>query len=852
MATIEELKVFAKEADSVGDYEAASKAFDMIESMQKRKPKSLSEKDSEKYDPSVGVGDYHFEKLKRGVVGGVLNIPGYISDIATVPAKIAGRLDIPGFEPWADKPWMAATEKTQRFGDELLNVDRSMKPPGPISRYTGNVAEFAGASVLPSIGIVSRAAKPVLAAIGETSATIGGGLASEGGGDIAESAGLNRAWGEIPAGIFGATSGYAIPTALSHRKSAMSAIDIAMKNKGSKEISDVVKNEGLEPLIKKSLDVTKHIEDVTGHPFSPTLAGRTNSPILMAIEDRVIGRSSSSADRAILQMKENVGVLQRFKDASFPKTGISIQREAQQKIKGTLMSLDDASKHLAAEQAKIASGVSGRTQQTVGQLLAEMREARIADFMNKSNDAIEGIYALAKSKGVSESLDDIAGAIKMIGGSDRNIHQSMPYVFGKILDRADELAKAGKKASFEEIHSMYKEVNAVLRTADRQHTFYLGELKDAIFRKLKKFESPEYGTLGKDFKKWNKDYTEFAETFYKGTGGRLEGTGKYGDLVPASSEVRKFFTPEGIDDFARIYKNDPVANQLLYDGVLDLFAKHSGITATGVIDPKKLNTFLKAHNETLNKMPVLKDKIINASVATETIIERNARVLDAKKRIQESLVAKIAGTEDYRPFIERALTDRKALIEITHISPNARIAVLNEIAQAIPQAAQKARMTVGEYMLVNEKTIKPALDMIGKDHYKNVKTIADAIDMLAAGKPPMHPGIMKLGNDPIAEWTGTSGPSLLSQLRASAMYGFISPTHVASSIGMRFWMKLTGERANTFREYILTSPEVAKDFAAATKAQKSTYLANKLKSHAVAAGYRATTSSVDEILGLDE
>ena len=830
---------------------------------------SLAKRRAEIYDPETGGGSYLWNELKSGIVGGTLGLAGLANDAVSFTPRIIKSLL--GFTP---TQFMESTTKGTQFGNELLSVDTEMKPPDALSRYAGNVAEFGGASIVPGVGIIGKAAHKVPAILAEIASIISGGVASEISGDIAEEQGVNRAWGEIPGGIFGGATGYTIPTLFSKGKAGAGSFQNAVTGSAGKEIQNIVKAEKTADKITESLDVSKKIEGVTGIPFEPTLAGRTNSPALSNLETNVLGRDITAAERAISKQTKNVENLQLFKNTLFPESAIPLQKAANIKTRGVLQNIDTAIEKLAAGKAVIAKEVTGGKQQTAGKSLDELRLIKQKEVKNALDKELDNIYKTADEVGIAENMDDVTSLVRKIVGDDENAFQSMPPVFKQIHDRYKktedvtpaspildssgspvtpaQVKEISPEASFQELHSLYKETNRELTSArgarDQTQAYYLGLLKDHLAKKINKYEGEEFGELGAKFKNWNKKYADYAGTYKEGIAGRMSATGKYGENLSKEGVVKKFLTPTGMDNFNKIYKGDPLAKQSLEDGILDLFAKQSGIKTNGVINPKTAETFLKNHNEALQKMPELHAKLKDATKATEAIVEKNARVLAARKEIEEGIVANLAKVDDPIPLIQKALTDKKELIKLMKISQDGRTSILNMVARAIPDAAKKEGITVSEYMLKHKNVLEQALNSHSKGHYENLGTIAKAMDMLIAGRPPTHPSLTKFDVDPLQAWTGTSGPSALAQYRSTMTFGRISPEYVTSSILMRYWMKLSGEQAKRLQEYILTSPEAARDFASAANIKNSKSLSNKLSSHMIASGIRSIGSSTEEFI----
>lgn len=818
------------------------------------------------YNVNTSAKDFLLDKLKRGLVNTGNLVTGLPVDISQMPVKALGRLGVPGLEREAKQPYFSATEQMQQAGDKLLNVDRSMLPPDLSTRILGNIAEFGASSLLPSGAVIGAAKKVIPAVASEAAAITGGGVSSILGGDLAEAAGANRSWGEILGGITGASGGYAIAGA-TKLGSAVDASGKALASKAGKELKEIVKSENLQPKLNASIDTAKHIESVTGIPFEPTLTERTGSEAVSGLERRVLGRDVGSFERFIGKKIQNIESVQKFMNETMP-SGEPLQRSAGKSFSAATTNLDEAASKLAAERVSIAEKTGGKSQQEVGNELDVMREAKRNEVKGELSGRLNGIYDEAKKNKITSDMDDVVDLVKEIKNKQGNAFQSMPPVFKEVLEKYGKgsskitgdfsladmankptLIAKSEPAPFEELHSLWKETNRQLTASkslpDQTQTHYLGQLKDALSKKITQIEGQE-GQFAKDFGQWNKDYSTYAKTFKEGTGGKMSNIGKFGETMTKEKIVRNFFTPTGMDDFNRIYKNDPVAKQLLTDGILDRFSQSVGIKVTGEINPKTSATFLKNNSEALNKMPELKAKLSDSAKATELLSEKGSRLEKAKKDLSKGILAQIAKVDDVTPIIAKALTNKKAFRQLMTSGAEGRKAVIHSLSSAIPEAATKAKMTISEFMLKNESTLKPILDAYGKDHYKNVKTAMDGMYMIQTGKSP-HPSFTQFNTDPFADLTGTSMTSLLSQYRMTMIARHSSPTHmVASGIG-RFWFKTIGANAEKMQEYLLTNPAAAKDFASATIATNSTVFSNKISNHAMAAGVRSTTASLDSM-----
>tara|TARA_R110000823_G_scaffold23522_1_gene70135 strand:- start:1162 stop:3996 length:2835 start_codon:yes stop_codon:yes gene_type:complete len=863
-----------------------------------------------KYNSSTSMMDFLRNKLASGVSMGTGGLVGLGLDAVQAPGKFLARQDVPGFSSGKDQGYFDSTQEYTGYTDSMFGVDQRMKPADKDMEILGHMAEYAGASILPSGRVVSQAKNKIGAAGTEISSVASGGLGSKVIGDMSEDADEGRLSGELLGGILGSKSGGFVPSIVNkfapklRPKSVMDKFGKQVSEGSKKELKGIVEAEELAKKVEDSVKVSDAVESVTGKSFKPTLGGRTNSQYIGNLEREVLGRNTESAEKATSAHRANAETLEIFTDSVLPESRKMFQRSADEAVRKananiktainkTRKSLNEAAEELAQERGILAAGIVRTAPQETGKSMQDEIQVKMKAAKKTSDNEIEEIYKRAAKHGVGASMDDITSEVRKLMNKDENLFQKMPPVFSDILGQYAKVTKThspkiigidGKpltktvspKASFKEIHSLYKETNRLLRSADKEgfattHAHFLGKLKESLDKKMKKFSTVEEGKVGQGITIWNERYAEFVDTFRKGAAGAAIKDKKGGRMLP-SKVVESFFNPEGIDQYIKINGKSPAAMAYLEDGVLDLFSSVA-IKKTGKIDAEIASTWLYKKKRVLDKLPKLQKMLEEASKKADdlsvdsplmdTLNKRMARLEEAKKSVSNGILAKIAGVDDIAPIIEKALTEktRKTFRVLSITGTEGRKAILHSIASAIPVVAAKQGMTGGQFLEKNIKNIKPILDRYGKGytdkatgkyvrgHYENIKIAIESLDMLKGGKPPTHPNLTKYNSDRILSLTGTSLPSLQSQLRASAMYGFVSPVHVGASLGTNLWRKMKGDKAAKMQEYLLTNPEAARDFAKAVSSKdiKANEFGNLIRPHMYAAGIRSVLAASDEL-----
>ena len=846
---------------------------------------TAKQRNARRYDPKTGTYEAINEAGSRGFSAGTGGLSGLLQDLVAAPFRFAAKKGFPGAEELASQDYFANTQRNMKFTDNLFDVDRNMKPSGPGQEVLMTMTEFVTANLIPGGTIAKGAPNPSAVIQKEIASSAVAGAGSQIAGNKAEQAGFNRAWGEIPGAM---VSPYAI-TKLEGAARKISGkagnIKSSATEKSKKELEGIIKAEKLEEKIKDSVIVTDAVESVTGKSFKPTLAGRTQSSYIAQSENKVLGRDTASAERATVAHRENAETLESFVDATLPESGKSLQRIAADKVRKAVdkvdeavsratKGIDEAAEDLVQKRLALAEKYTGKDQQSTGQKIQDDLKVSEKEVKKSSDAEIEEIYQRADANKVTASMDDVVNELKKVKKDKGNLFQDMPAIFSDVLDRYMKVSpksklvdKDGKllskikipEASFREIHSLYKETNRLLRTSNsgfsNTQMHFLTKLKDSLSKKMTKFSTAKAGKVGEGITIWNKKYVDYVKTYREGAAGDALRQGKRGQLSP-SKVTKKFFTPEGIDQYIKINANNPAAMANLEYGILDLFST-SAIKGTGKINPVQAAAFLEKNKLALSKLPKLEKQLKEAAKGADDLskpgelitelTKRNARLAQAKKDVSNGLLAQIARTEDVGPVIERALTEtsRKTFKVLNITGAEGRKAILHSIASAIPNVAKSQGMSGSDFLKKYKKNIKPILDRYGKEHYENIRVATASMDMLTYGKPPASPALTKFNKDVVEDLTGTSTKSMVSQIRLAST--FLSPEYVAASLGSAFWRKLGGAKANKMQEYLLTHPDAARDFAGAMRDKTMTAkkLQNALNPHLYAAGVRAVTVPAD-------
>tara|TARA_R110000803_G_C11984723_1_gene321167 strand:+ start:1332 stop:3914 length:2583 start_codon:yes stop_codon:yes gene_type:complete len=850
----------AKEAEKRNDKPTLDKILLKLANMPAETPSPVQPDTSESVmtrneDPNLDVNvsgpEFGVESAKRGVMNSaefLTKASLYMSPLSALVMQFAGGKYNPG----------KAGDEVGKFISDKLESNPNMRPPDKLSAMGGDLTQMAVETAAPS-GVLVRGAKAgqkLQTAATELAATVGATAGSQAGGEIAEGARGDRSIGHGIGSFTGSLPAASVTGLARSMFKGKEALGSVMHNKAGQRIKGIVDAEELPKKIEESNEIIEAINKVTGKKMEPTLAGRTGSEILGNLEQKVLGADIETAEKVIKQHKTNAEIVGEFFDKKLgsPKTAggknLSLPGIAGNRVRKSTLSIREAARDVATQRAlllKKSGGDDIGKQQPIGKELRATRDLNKQRESTKLTDRLEGkdgIYQQAKAEGLTANMNQSADLVDAIAKGDKDSFQNMPSVFKKVSEAR------GKSSSFKTLHSLYRETNRELTIATRAGSPSIGHLTDLKKQLKSQIDGFESGgsKAATDFKKWNEDYGVYSKNFKEGSAGKMGAGNRFGERVSDDEIIKNFFTPEGVDNFKQVYGNNKYAEQRLEDGILDLFAKESGMSK-GDFKP---SAFLSKHAETLKKLPKLKAKLHNSEKAAGLLLTRATRLAEAEKQISRGILGKLAKSTDVDKVIDEALTDPKYMRELMTTGPEGRQAVVHALSTAIPRAAAKKGVTIGKYMDENETMLRQVLNRHGKEHYNNVRTAMRATDMLIAGPPPSHPSLTFLNQDPIEALTGTTGPSLLSQYRATYITRQSSPTHMAATSATRLWMRTIGRSSKHMQEYLLTHPDAARDFALASKSKTIGRFAPKINKHLLAAGIRASISDQEDVMRKDK
>lgn len=833
-----------RNADSAGDADAARRFAEIASRL---KP------EASKYDPNVSAIGYQINRFNKGGAN-ILSLPAeVVFSLADITKQ--GLSQIPGYREHVADPLnrLAPNFTLNRPSRVIAGAlsDPSMKAPSRQQEILGGVSEFAGAGLLPSSAVISRAPHLAPAIASEIGATVLGGVGSETMG--------------LPGAIVGSVVGANTPLMLSKAYSGVSSVLPWVKGRYAAQApaelnAAISANPSSQANIAASDQITKAMEALGAGTFRPTLGGQTGAPGIIAREHQIARSSPEDLSKYAARASENKQVIDRASDLAFPASG-DIQRTAGDINRRTIAALngrlDEINKARVALEARLARS----PQQEVGAELVRLRNQAEEVAKDISSKMIQDVYTAADKAGLKIDMSDIVNAANKVRTADQNTFQNLPPVFKKIAAEygPKEVELTGrsippdlmaasqqqvKQASFKELHSLWKQANdefgVAMRAGDNQAIYFLNQVKTALKSKRDAIEQGGFGEVTSKFREFNKFYnTKYAPAFIEGVGGKIDATNRYGDVVKAEDVVSKFFNPSGLDDFNRIFGGDKKAQTTLTDGIVGMFREAA--VREGKIDPRLARDFLRQNEEALKKVPDIAAILNNPVARNAALIESAGRLKQSIADVNKSFVAKFAKTDNVDAVVDRALTDRQTLANLVAIGREGgqkyADSLARMIADRLPEVAARQKVDPLTFIGQHESTLKPMLDRLGPNHFENLKTISGAKTIMGRTDVPKMVNETKLG-DVVESVTGSTPRTIWAQ-STNAAAGRQSYTSGVLHLLSRFGIKVREDQAEAMMRAAIYEPAIASTWAKMAEGKRvSIQEANSFKDHLFASGIR--------------
>lgn len=817
-----------------------------------------------KYDPGTETLPYIANELKRAVaglgwMGGLVGVPGaLVSNAARYP------LGMPLLNP------LGLSDIARSGVEQLLDV-KSMKPANIGQEIAGDVAQFAAVGVPMAarqmIG-VPLAQKASIAA-SEILQDLAGGIGTTAGRAIGGEPGA--AIGGLIGGV-GATVVPAVAGGITNRALGF------LSSEGNKQYQygragNLIKGAleshiGAEDALHSSAKVVANVKRLGGEQFNPSLAARTGSSAIGTIEHGANISTPQRLELALDTFADSVKALAKARETAFPATlsGRHVVAAAANRVAVAEKAVERNLAAIESAQERIANSVSGETAQKSGAQLEALFKAKYEAMRALRDQKYNDVYKLADSAGLKMDMTPILEKAVAVEKASPNVFQQMPQSFRDIVARysnkeagltgrsipPDLMAAAGigqpksaPNVSFAEFHSLWKELgkeadSAAMRGANDVAKF-AGDVRKTMQTQLGEIEAGQsaVSTAFRSANAWFRN--RFVPAFREGVGGRLATPGRWGDRIAQEKVVDHFLTPSGMDDFFSIYGTSPAAMESLKQGILGKFVSGQKTLAKGgVFSENAGNAFYAANREALDKVPQIRNLILDAGARNDALIANAQRVRTETMATDRNVFEGLLKGGDADAFVLSKIVsgDLSSLaaiserLDIRHRQAFARI-----IADNLDGAAVRLKMTPTDVLGRHGDSLKPIFDSLGKDHYRNLKIIAAGETLLARQPGVPKQATFNINPDILESTIGVPLGTVATSLR-NLGYSRINTSFLAQSFLVRIWNKFTKDAQLEAIHAATLDPEFAAALAKGMRSKAHPSIINEIQSSAMRLGLK--------------
>jgi hypothetical protein len=687
-------------------------------------------------------------------------------------------------------------------------------------RVAGNIAEFAGASAIPSAGVVARSSTPFHAlvkealgvALGGEGAAMGEELAPEGykgAGSV-----LGSLSGPMAAqGLYGAATrggGWIKKEASAHGFQGFT--EEARRKAGAIKAAKELAPQLSTPAVKDNIAQAQELANkVPGLAEGMTLGRATNSPVIQSMEKHFGGTNPQALEMGQARKAQLDKALGEYKDARFPQVEAPPAQGAVRAFEQKAGRLDEGITRLERQERALADRYRRGDQEEVGAALRDVRGELMQKAKAAANERYTAVYDAARKAGLQVDMADVEALARQIDRDAGGAFQGNLNVINEVMNRYSN----NTAADFAEFHSLYKRTNAeagryayaASRNADPEaanKARLIGQLGTMMREKLNHMAGPQHGEVGALLADANRFYdTKYRQLFRSGVGGEMGVMGRFGPATEDAKLVPKLiFRPgdaSGVVDFMAMAQGDSRAYRTLESGIMDVFAKEAG--ASGRFTPESIRAFLNKYKEPLDALPGVRKSIATVDRATQSLAQARASVVAEQKALGKSVLKRIAGADNADAIVPRALSSPKTMDALfAHATePGDREALARAVVEHV--VGQKEPFA---YMVANRKVLERSL---GPRQYNYLTTLTKAQELASRVEPPKNLEYAKLG-DPLEEKIGTSIPQAVSDNKA-VMNRFGSKEWALARIGMRWWNKANNAERDRVLMEAIYNPDMA-------------------------------------------
>lgn len=342
----------------------------------------------------------------------------------------------------------------------------------------------------------------------------------------------------------------------------------------------------------------------------------------------------------------------------------------------------------------------------------------------------------------------------------------------------------------------------------------LQERVDNVINDLTQVADP---ALAQRYQQFRQAYfNEYIEPFERGaafTVRQRDGRGFY--RTPDENVAAAFFSPRNISDarqFKTAFGDDPDAQAALASAAMD--SLRDSTVRDGVIDPRRLEGWLRAHESVLAKFPEIQASVSDVRSASQSLSVRQAQLDLRTKQVNDSLLGRrlqavSRGTQTPEQVIAGAISDPRQMRSLV-ASLRGDDAAMESLRRHVwDTAADLSPTRLKAFLENNAESLSRVFDL---RHLSDLNNIQRARSLIESVPAPQGQGFRPDPTGAIARQIGSGVPQIQSRIFA-AESGRTSARFVLGDMFARFIRGRSQIQSEALLREALYNPEVARDLS---------------------------------------
>jgi hypothetical protein len=678
---------------------------------------------------------------------------------------------------------------------------------------------------------------PIAKPIGRVAENLFAGTGAEAGGTAGEYAGrkiggdtgamVGRVGGALTGGVTGAVAAGSLPRSAAMLKET----GVALAPKVRQIYQQL---SGVAPDDQIAREAGRHIENV----FVAAAASDPN--FVKVLEDAAAAQASTGVKLPLSSVLKDNAVINQYiaqlsaKDPAFREQYYSMFQAAKEALRGRsgkMFGQPSAADTVLAANVKDVdvTGAVGRKKATIDRQITQASRnldtvdpaefgAQVVKVTDDAESAARASVAplyinafdVAKQKGVDLPSESVGDIYQFVAGEKANdIFKTFPSIYGKIVSRfkpqtveganlvdasgkplGSQTGEAFKGATVEDLDSLKREVNAQLRkTKTDSEIRLLNELKSKVNQHISTLD-PAFVSA---YKLADQTYLQKVGLPFNEETINMIGRAKFDENVVPLLTKNKSTLTQFIDATGENGKK--LAEQAFISDLTNFAVKD------GVLDPARVNAWLKNKNDALSMLPDVRDRVVKASGDVKELMNQKAalgdkfvkaaedRILKLEGKNAQSIVNSLYGSAD---FTEKFMKQHGAN---------------HDNLKAIRSFMLDDLLSSGKPLeLLNDRTKSRAFNRVfGPTYADKIKQLSVVADRITRDPSAVSPNLSMIPKSRIEEMVGAPPEMIISRITNPVMSNFYAFTSLAS----KFLNRRVSDSVDADMKRILLDPKEA-------------------------------------------